>query len=98
MRAIKITSRVELKDIRNRLHDLQQEVLGSIECVPLRDGGIMLVNEEGAINGMPQNPIASLVAGTMIYGPVLIVGNGGEDFTDVPDAFDELLQLDTPIG
>lgn len=98
MRAIKITSRVELKDVRNRLYDLQREILGCIECVHLRDGGIMLVNEEGAINGMPQNPIASLVAGTMIYGPVLIVGNGGEDFTDVPDAFDELLQLDTPIG
>ena len=96
MRAIKITSLVKAIDVKNELHALQQEVQGYIEEVRLKDRGIMLVNEEGAINGMPQNPIASLVAGTMIYGPALIVGRAGDEYTDFPEAFTELLMIEGP--
>ena len=73
---------------------MQQEVQGSFETVRLRDGGIMIVNEKGAVNGMPQNPIASLVAGTMIYGPALIAGVDGDEFTDVPEQYHELLMIE----
>ena len=97
MRAIKITSLVKAIDVKNELHALQQEVQGYIEEVRLKDRGIMLVNEEGAINGMPQNPIASLVAGTMIYGPALIVGQDGSEYADFPAAFTELLMIDGPV-
>ena len=99
MRAIKITSLVRPVDVENSLKALQTEVQGYIEEVRLKDGGCVLVNEEGALNGMPQNPIASLVAGTLIYGPALIVGidEDREDYTDVPASYAELLMIEGPL-
>lgn len=91
MRAIRITSIVELVDVGS----FQQEVGGCAERIGLRDGGAMLVNRDGASNGMPQNPIASLVAGTMVYGPALIVGEDADGwYIDVPAAFSELLMIE----
>ena len=95
MRAIKITSVVDLVDTESSPQALRQAVNGGTESIRLRDGGVMIVNETGATNGMPQNPLASLVAGTMVYGPALIVGESDTGcYTDVPEAFMELLKLD----
>ena len=94
MNVIKITSTVEAKTIEQGLTALQQEVCGSIETIQLRDGGVMIVNEQGARNGMPQNPIASLVAGTLVYGPVLIVGKDTAGYTDAPEQYTELLMIE----
>ena len=90
MKAISIDKEVRIIDIKDELSELQAAVQGCIECVQLYDGEVMIVNEEGRLNGMTQNPIASLIAGQLIYGPVLIVGEAGENFTDVPEAYAEL--------
>lgn len=91
MRAIKIESTVRVVDVDS----FQQEVGGQWECIVLKDDGAMLVNRDGATNGMPQNPIASLVAGTMVYGPALIVGRDDDGwYIDVPEPFYELLLIE----
>ena len=99
MRAIKITSFVKPIDVENDPNALQREVLGPFENVRLRDGGVMLVNEDGARNGLALNPIAGLIAGALTYGPVLIVGMDDDEtsYTDVPGRYMELLMIDGPV-
>lgn len=87
MKAIKIEGRTvsEVK-IDNTLEALRAAVDGNIEAVTLIPGkAVMIVNEEGLLRGMAPNPAASMIAGTKIVGPALIVGVDGEEFTDVPD-------------
>ena len=43
------------KDIGSDLHSLQAEVDGLIECVYMDDGAVIVVNEEGKLNGMEIN-------------------------------------------
>lgn len=86
MKAIRIDSQdfTEL-DIANTLEALQAEVHGYIETVTLvPDEAVMIVNEEGRLCGMPPNIIASVIAGTEIVGPAIIVGVDGDEFTDLP--------------
>lgn len=72
-------------DIENTLEALQAAVDGYIEAVTLIPGkAVMIVNEEGLLRGMAQNPIASAVANTQIVGPALVVGVDGDEFTDFP--------------
>lgn len=86
MKAIKIERyRVTEVDIENTLEALQHAVDGYIEAVTLIPGkAVMIVNEEGLLRGMAQNPIASAVANTQIVGPALVVGVDGDEFTDIP--------------
>lgn len=93
MKALKITGIVQLVEIANDLRALQHAVDGYIETIGLRDGGVMIVDEEGMLKGKPQNPLAGLVAGTMIYGTALIVGTDKDEFDDVPENYFELLRL-----
>lgn len=44
-----------------QLSELQGYVEGLIEIVPLTDGEIMVVNEEGYINDLPLNPLATAI-------------------------------------
>ena len=44
-----------------QLDELQGYVEGLIEIVPLTDGDIMVVNEEGYINDLPLNPLATAI-------------------------------------
>ena len=87
MKAIKIKGRtVSEVEIENTLEALQAAVDGYIEAVTLIPGkAVMIVNEEGLLRGMAQNPIASAVANTQIVGPAVVVGVDGEDFTDIPE-------------
>lgn len=87
MKALKITGIVQLIDIDNDLKALQRAVDGYIETIGLRDGGVMIVDEEGMIKDKPCNNIASLIAGTMIYGVALIVGADEDKFDDVPQKY-----------
>ena len=79
----------------NGLDDYQQAVGGYFEQIVLHratgSDAVMLVNEEGFLRGLSHNRIASSLA-TMftlqtetIVGNVAIVGNGDEDYTDIPD-------------
>lgn len=62
----------------NTLEDLQRMVSGYIEVLPYHDEKFsVLVNEEGAINGMPYN---CQFDESSIFGPAVIVKNGDYDF------------------
>ena len=90
IRALKITDTVELIDIENDLHALQEAVGGYIETVTLR-GGVMIVDEEGLLKEYPHNDLASLISGCHIYGAALIVGVNDDEFDDVPQQFVDAL-------
>ena len=99
MRAMKLElNSISLIDINgdtveNELKEMQQAVGGYIETVHLKDGGVMLVDEEGLLKQYPRNELASLVSGKHIYGTALIVGEDGEELTDVPEKFLALLEI-----
>jgi hypothetical protein len=85
MKAMKCAGfRIEGIEILNVLDELQRAVGGYIETLTLIPGkAVMIVNEEGRILGLPVNPAASALAGTLIVGTALIVGVDGEEFTDL---------------
>ena len=90
--ALKISPRdpvVLYSAYHNDLIMLQGEVQGDIEALGLGDGAVMLMNEMPQ-PGTPLNPLASAIASArtdrihMVRGSVLIVGQEGEEFCDVP--------------
>ena len=74
--------------IAEELHLLQQHVGGYIETVSLRDGGVMLVDEDGRMKRLSEN------RGQQILGNVLIVGQKDDLLTDVPSKYYALLAID----
>lgn len=44
------------------LEELQTAVGGYIETIELLDGRVMVINEEGKLENLPKNPIATAVA------------------------------------
>lgn len=54
-----------------KLSELQKIVNGYIEIVYLKNNDILVVNEEGAINGSKLNLKASKIYGSPIFGDVL---------------------------
>ena len=63
------------------LETYQHLVGGCFETVRLFTDMIMLVNNEGRINGMPYNMD---IRGIKVFGPAVFVGVAGEDFADCP--------------
>lgn len=57
------------------LEELQGYVDGLIEIVPLTDGEIMVVNEEGYINDLPLNPLATAIFQNATGNDSYIFGN-----------------------
>lgn len=89
---------VHAVDVANELHALQYAVGGQIETISLRDEGVMLADREGMQHGRAYNALASLVAGTGIFGDALIVGADGDAFDDVPEQYvDFLLRLSNDV-
>ena len=70
--------------IPNTLKMLQDLVGGYIETIRVSDRAILIMNEEGKLKGLEPNFFFGAI-GDIIVGPVLIVGDGGEDFTDLPE-------------
>lgn len=58
-----------------KLREVQKMVGGYVEVVYLRDGRIMLADEEGLLKGLPLNRAASRMAGRPIVGPALVMPN-----------------------
>lgn len=56
----------------NEIHEL---VDGSLECVRLRDGRLMWVDEEGKVKGKPANLVATMLALDILQRGDVIVGN-----------------------
>ena len=75
-------------NISTSLENLQKTVEGHIETVRICNGCIMLVNEEGKINDLPVNfQFGRWPCNDMIHGTVIVIGDEGEDFCDVPIDF-----------
>jgi hypothetical protein len=73
--------------IGNDLPSFHRAVGGYIEAVPLPDalGRVVgYVNEDGVRLQLAPNLIATLLCGTPIVGPLVIVGRAGVNETDVP--------------
>ena len=70
--------------IPNTLKMLQDLVGGYIETIRVSDRAILIMNEEGKLKGLEPNFFFGAI-GDIIVGPVIIVGDGGEDFTDLPE-------------
>ncbi|MBQ6040012.1 MAG: DUF3846 domain-containing protein [Oscillospiraceae bacterium] len=85
---------IEGSSIVEELHLLQQHVGGYIETILLRDGGVMLVDEDGRMKHSEENLIATVLCGKQILGTVLIVGQNEEMLTDVPSKYYALLAID----
>jgi hypothetical protein len=73
--------------IENELRALQAEVGGYIETLPLGEGVIAVVNEEGKLEQLAPN---CLLRGDLILGPILLVGVRGEDFCSIPEGYEPL--------
>ena len=88
MRALKLEmNSISIVDVDNELIALQEAVGGHIETVGLKDGGVMIVDEEGMLKQYPHNDLASYISEKHIYGTALIVGVDGEEFDDVPEQY-----------
>ena len=72
-------------ELPNRLEDLQREVGGYIEILPITDGSCLICNEEGKLQGLPENVY---FRGDVIVGTILIAGTDGEELDDLP--FDDI--------
>lgn len=77
-------------DIENSLKALQEAVGGYIETVSIASDAVIICNEEGLLKNMPLN---LKLLGVPFFGPVLIVGVDGDEFTDLyePEVMAELL-------
>lgn len=80
---------------------LGEEVEGVFEIVRLHHLAtdcVIVVNDCGAINDMPLNSIASIVAGQWIYGPAVILREGmTEDGPDLMSLTDDQIELMTVL-
>ena len=95
MKALLINNHsLEEIEVENTLEALQKQVGGYIETVTLvQEKAVMIVNEEGWLLGFGLNPVATMVAGTKIVGPALIVGVDGEEFTNIPKGLSRRIWL-----
>lgn len=100
MIAIKITPQgnpyligIESSGIAEELHLMQDHIGGYIETVRLKDGGIMLVDEDGIRKHKKENRVASALCGQKIVGTVLIVGEEEDYLTDVPPKYFALFAI-----
>lgn len=75
------------------INDMQDAIDGKCETLRLRDEGVMVCDREALPKERPYNSLASLIAGTGIYGDALIVGAVGDNLCDVPDPFLALLNF-----
>ena len=71
----------ERREIDNNLKTFQGLVGGHIEVVNVRDDLLMIVNEEGVLQGLESN---LYIRGYWLRGTIVAVGVDGEDFKDCP--------------
>ena len=68
--------------IMNDLETLKKYVGGYIETVPVCNGCVMVINENGKIDDLPDNFIYGRTFPDMIKGTAVLVGTSGDEFTD----------------
>lgn len=79
----------ELIEVENTLTALQEQVGGHIEVLSLGRKVVAILNEEGLLLGLPYNGNFGPHA---IFGTILVVGVDGEDFCDVPQNVEVLME------
>lgn len=91
---IKPEGTVTVSKIRTDLHSLRQAIGGGyLERVACSPTVSAWMDEEGKINSLPPNPLATMIVkalgwpgdGYLLNGTVMITGDKGSDVTDVPD-------------
>ena len=79
-----------MTNISNTLANLQNTVGGYIETITIRDGLVIVCNEEGKLKGLAPN---FRIPGDEIVGTVIICGEkpgeDGDEFCDIPIEFAE---------
>lgn len=70
----------EPRDIPNTLEAIQDAVGGHIETFTFASDGVLICNEDGRLRGLPHN---CTLLGVDFFGPILIVGRDGDEFTDL---------------
>ena len=71
----------ERREIDNNLKTFQGLVGGHIGVVNVRDDLLLIVNEEGVLQGLESN---LYIRGYWLRGTIVAVGVKGEDFADCP--------------
>ena len=79
----------EFRTVNNTLNAMQILVKGYIEVLTVSNDMAIVCNEEGHLHNMPIN---REMFGISLYGPIVLVGTEGEDFTDVP--VEDLLEVE----
>lgn len=79
----------EFRTVNNTLEAMQILVKGYIEALTVSNDMVIVCNEEGHLRNMPFN---REMFGISLYGPIVLVGTEGEDFTDVP--VEDLLEVE----
>lgn len=76
----------QIVEINNRLEEFQSIVGGYIETWPLTEDILIILNEEGKLEGLKPNILVSNGGQLeLIVGDIAIVGINGEDFTSLND-------------
>lgn len=81
--------------ISDSLENLQSFVGGYIEVVRILADVAIICNEDGLINS---SSYCCTICGQPFFGPVLIVGVKGEEFTDLPELFQDVKQIRKSLG
>lgn len=71
-------------NISNTLENMQRTVGGYIEAVTMSESSVLIVNEEGRLIGLPENPTLSPWFEGGIMGDAFICGRDGDEFADLP--------------
>lgn len=84
-----------MTNVSNSLKNLQSFVGGYIEVVRILADVAIICNEDGLINS---SSYCCTICGQPFFGPVLIVGVKGEEFTDLPEIFQDVKQIRKSLG
>lgn len=75
--------------VKNTLEDLQKFVGGYIETFTLDNGIVVICDEEGLLKN---RAVSCLMEGNYFFGPIIIAGTKGEEFTDCPVSYKEAIE------
>jgi hypothetical protein len=92
----KVGEPMEVTDVQNELKPLQDVVGGNIEVLPIADDILMILNEEGKLEGLQSNFELYSKHGLvdLIVGNIFFVGYEGENFISLNDVqIDKIKQM-----
>lgn len=79
-----------VKNILNRLKNMQRIVEGNIEAVTLAEDMVIICDEEGRLKNLPYN---CDICGTSFVGTIIIAGRKEDDFSSFPTDYDTMKKL-----